>query len=437
MIYMNELKALPKTRSCKKFISASTILMYPVAICMILDLGCMWKIVKGSPLMALPAGLTAGILCLLQIVFAKKLKYNPVNLLKLLAIIVFFIIYVFATRYNIERFLIGFVGVFLCYYLYAIYLYGTKRIGVFLRCFSNVVLIIAIISLFFWVFGSLLNILPGRHLTTYWWADQNRITYTYFHLYYENPIQNRDSLIVKNLGVFAEGPGYSSFLLYALLIEFGIKNTEKNKANNRWKIIVMTIALLSSFSTKGIIAVMLIYFLDYMTGRNKKKSSVRIKIIIGGILLILLIIAVRIILVDKMDTGSWIYRTDDLQAEFKAWMNHPLFGNGYDNVDSIVQYHKVWRDNQGLSMGIPIILAYGGIVFLGFYIYAIINSYKGIFFTNNRKVWIITIALLLYNLVISNSGYSDIYIFLLASAYAMPLVKKKKRVKHYIEIEDY
>ena len=398
----------------------SKVFMYLIVLCIVLDLGCMWKIVENSPVADLSVGKISGALCLIQIVFFSRIKITKKSVYRLSSILILLLLFATITQYNVERFLIGYVAVFVIYFIYATYLYNTNQVETFLRCFSNVMLAIALISLFFWLFGSIFNVLPGRTQTTYYWADRNRITYTYAHLYYENPVQNIGQRIVRNLGVFAEAPGYSAFIIYAILIEFGFKRANGSTEKNTWKLIVLTITLLSSSSTKGIIAFLLIYLLDYLFRNSKNPFDMTIKFLLGSLILIGVVFAIKIIMVDKLASGSGIIRMDDIQAELKAWLDYPIWGNGYENVNSIFKYSEVARDNGGLSMGIPVIMAYGGLSFLFLYLFSVFVAGQGSFFSKNKRIWIITSTLLLYNLTISNVGFTDLYILLLALAYATP-----------------
>ena len=86
------------------------------------------------------------------------------------------------------------------------------------------------------------------------------------------------------------------------------------------------------------------------------------------------------------------------------------------------EYQTVIRDSGGLSMGITVILAYGGILFLALYVIPVFITHKSPFFRKHKKICILVIALLAYNLFISNCGYYNLFIFILAAGYTIPLV---------------
>ena len=59
---------------------------------------------------------------------------------------------------------------------------------------------------------------------------------------------------------------------------------------------------------------------------------------------------------------------DDFVAGFKAWMLHPIMGNGYGNSNSYVYMMSTFRiDRKGFSNSLMQILAYGGLYLLAPY----------------------------------------------------------------------
>lgn len=397
------------------------ILMYLTVFSLIADFACMWKLVDHSVIGNIPIGILSGILCLIQIVLEPHIFMPSRKQIQLIFIGAALLLYILLTRYNIASFLKGYFAVFVCYYLYTNYLFTTKRILRFFKAFSNIVCFISICSLFFWFLGSVLQIMPGRTSTTYFWASEDLPTYTYFHLYYENPIQNIGQSIARNVGVFTEAPGYSSILTYALLIEFGIKNSEKTRS--RWvRIMILSCTMITTFSTKGIIAALLLFYLDFVLAKTSNKY-IKVMKILSSACLILVVVYVGVSLASaRLNTGSGAMRIDDIQSEIKAWLDSPLWGVGYENDEAIWKYQTVIRDSGGLSMGITVIMAYGGLLFLALYVIPVFITYKSPFFHRYKKIWISTIVLLVYNLFISNCGYYNLFIFLLAAGYTIPLV---------------
>lgn len=395
--------------------------MYLTVFSLIADFACMWKLVDHSVIGNIPIGILSGILCLIQIVLEPHIFMPSRKQIQLIFIGAALLLYILLTRYNIASFLKGYFAVFVCYYLYTNYLFTTKRILRFFKAFSNIVCFISICSLFFWFLGSVLQIMPGRTSTTYFWASEDLPTYTYFHLYYENPIQNIGQSIARNVGVFTEAPGYSSILTYALLIEFGIKNSEKSRS--RWvRIMILSCTMITTFSTKGIIAALLLFYLDFVLAKTSNKY-IKVMKILSSACLILVVVYVGVSLASaRLNTGSGAMRIDDIQSEIKAWLDSPLWGVGYENDEAIWKYQTVIRDSGGLSMGITVIMAYGGLLFLALYVIPVFITYKSPFFHRYKKIWISTIVLLVYNLFISNCGYYNLFIFLLAAGYTIPLV---------------
>ena len=397
------------------------VLMYLTALSLIADFACMWKLVNHSVIGNIPVGILSGVLCLIQIVLEPRFLMPARKQIQLVFIGAALLFYILLTRYNIASFIKGYFAVFVCYYLYTNYLFTTKRILRFFKAFSNIICFISICSLFFWLFGSVLHIMPGRTGTTYYWASEDLPTYTYFHLYYENPIQNAGQSIARNVGVFTEAPGYSSILTYALLIEFGIKNSDKSRT--RWmRIGLLFCTMITSFSTKGIIAALLLFYLDFVLAKTSNKYIKLMKVVSSACLILVVAYVGFSLASARLNTGSGAMRIDDIQSEIKAWLESPLWGIGYENDEAIWKYQTVIRDSGGLSMGITVILAYGGILFLALYVIPVFITHKSPFFRKHKKIWILVIALLAYNLFISNCGYYNLFIFILAAGYTIPLV---------------
>ena len=65
---------------------------------------------------------------------------------------------------------------------------------------------------------------------------------------------------------------------------------------------------------------------------------------------------------------SWKTRSDDYAAGFRAWMHSPIWGNGFNNFDSVKYYMSSFRrDNLGFSNSLFVVLVEGGILLLSVY----------------------------------------------------------------------
>ena len=387
----------------------------------ILDGNTMWSYVLHSPIYGQGFGWATGTFSLLVILLSGKFPKDSRTVITLLFLVGALGFYALATRYKTTSFISHFVIMFVCLYLLSASLYENRNMGFFLKTYSNIMMTIAVISLFFWIFGSLLNVLPGRREVTYFWADKYNPSYTYYYLYFENPLQNRGEAISRNLGVFPEAPGYACFLTLGMLIDVvrrkDLMNPETIRKNT-YRLLIWFITLLSTGSSKGIIIVLAVIALKYLFRKSNRPWKQVLKSITCIILFLAASAASIYVLEGKLSTGSGAIRIDDLQAGLKTWQQHPLFGAGYMNGDAIRANWKLWRDNEGLSMGLAVLLGYGGLFFLVLYFGAAVFAYKGDYFHCRKKEWIMVIVVLFTDLFISNGAFELLYIFIIAAAYA-------------------
>ena len=319
----------------------------------------------------------------------------------------------FRKDYVLDIMLPVIVTVYFCYVLI-----HKKQIGTLFRAFSDLIICIAVISLIFWLFGSILGVMPGRTMVRYYWAEHWNKSYTYFRIYFENPLQYTKMLgktIPRNTGVFMEAPGYNVMIAYTLAIECAFNNYR-----NKWRIGILFITILTSLSTKGLIFILEIIFLRALFNDNSKSS---IKKLAFALSLPLLIIAELVVgnklLSDKSDTNSWAVRMDDLGASLRTWVEHPFFGAGYNNDAEIVRhFHYHLRTNDGLSMGLAVLLALGGIFLVAFYLCSYLLPVKAMRKKQNKQGVLLAACLIITNLAFSNSAFGMFGLFIVSLGYA-------------------
>lgn len=398
----------------------TTVIMYVILICTILNGSVMWRFIVGTPLNFMVLIIMQYVSCICGVLsygrfIPKKCVYTACILC------VYFVVYCLGTRYKPEVFLIYYAGVFIFFFMYLYQVNRNNDLEKFIRAFTNIVLVIAILSLFFWLFGSILNVLPGRIALEYNWANRTYTTYTYYGLYFENPIQSEQILFgkqsIRNSGVYAEVPGYAEILLYALTIEL---LTEQKK---KWRFAVLLAALLSTSSTKGLLTFVIIAVVNYITKREYKQKIYQvIKFLLSAFLLVGGVFACVYILQDKSQTGSFGVRMDDIHAAIITWKSKPLFGVGYNNMQKIAVNFQVSRSSDGLSMGLTALLAQGGLYLIGLYAAAMVCAIRSV--SQYRHEIVIFCIMVLINLFISNSAFSSIMIAMLAAAFSSFATKR-------------
>ena len=264
------------------------------------------------------------------------------------------------------------------------------------EAFINLTVLVAIISLLFYVGGSCLRVIPESSVTSLNWGvwDTSHIR-NFYNLYYESQFLKVDGglvLIPRNCGFFSEAPMYNIILCIALAAELFIA-----KKVCRWKVIILTVTIISTLTTTGYLFLTiaaLLYLANIVFGERGKT----IYRILYGVICILGIVVVLGIFFHKMTSdigaGSFGVRSDHVFACLKAWFESPILGVGFENQDAVLGYaiHK-----QGISVGSPYLFATGGIVLASIlFVPYIINGIEAIKYKNFDGFIFETLFLILY-----------------------------------------
>lgn len=262
----------------------------------------------------------------------------------------------------------GFYGDIKEYFVYFIltilwlelFLILTNDLHIIWNAFVNITVFFAFLSLVFYLLGTCFNFIPETGTTSLAWGvwDTSSIK-TYFNLYYQSQFVNinGDTIIPRNCGIFSEAPMYNFVLCVALSVELFI-----SKHIHYWKVILLIITILSTFSTTGylfIIIAGLLYFSNIiftMKGMTVHKIAF-IVLLLLGLVIIVSIMLQKITSISGI--GSVNVRSDHLFACLKAWKDSPIIGVGFQNQEAILAYAE---RKQGLSVGLTYFLAMGGMV---------------------------------------------------------------------------
>lgn len=312
-----------------------------------------------------------------NMIAVKQIKLNEKRKIK--KIITFSIIYVayqliyivfHLTRHNINSNIIVYVAKLIVIFLLLIYYYWLKdnnnEFNGILNRITNIVLIICIVSLFFYLFGSVLNFIKNTNVVDLTFGFTRKIK-SYFMVYFEPQytiVFNK--YVIRNCGIFAEAPMFSIVLLITLVYETLIKKEKKN-----YRLLILFITILTTMSTIGIAVAILILIIDIVKRLLEKYKNInRRKVLIISIIVIIIgLIIGSVAIIDKLRSPSFIIRMDDYIASFKAWIDSPILGNGYQNYQAVEQYVTVNREAGGQSSSLTNLLVEGGIWI--FVIYAI------------------------------------------------------------------
>ncbi len=257
------------------------------------------------------------------------------------------------------------LSVYLPFPLFLLFIMNTNSLEWFMEAFTNIIFIICILSLIFFVFGSLMGIIKPTGYYPYTEIGWGKNNYSdFYHLYCEGQtVVALGYSGVRNISMFVEGPMLTYVIGFAMYYELFFRSLGFRKSF----IGVFIITIATSFSTTGILIVI---FLMYMKFYDFVKKNKFIKYLIVPIVICIVGYSLFFVVEDKFTSNvySASARTDDILASFKCFFSNFFNGVGYQNMDAIESYRLFKRSNAGLSTGVGAILAYGGLLWGSWYI---------------------------------------------------------------------
>jgi hypothetical protein len=165
----------------------------------------------------------------------------------------------------------------------------------------------------------------------------------------------------------------------------------------------------SSLSAKAILLMVLCFVLYFVfkNPQNKRATIIRaVSVFVPAF------VFAAVIILDKMQSYSFFIRLDDLFASLKTFSENILFGSGYYNNESIIKnFSYEFRANDGLSMGLAVLLAQGGLYMFLFYIFSLV---KGVICSADKIKTALFAVIFLGMLFITNIPFGMITLLILA-----------------------
>ena len=302
--------------------------------------------------------------------------------------------------------------------------------------FSDIMLVIACISLVFWFFGSLLRGISTDEYIEADWGGTFQYP-SYLGIYFERQTYDIFGVnIIRNQSIFTEAPMYNAYLIIALCVEVYMKPWKKlialkgstiqtTKNLSIVRVMILLITVLTTLTTTGIVIGLIIIVSMFFLYPIAAQKVFWIKLAIGIIVAILALMIGIYVIIDKSDSMSFKTRLDDYFACFKAWKTSPVFGVGFLNTDAIIQYMSEFRlDNTGLATGIGSIIAQGGLVLISIYLFRI--GYLIVQGIRNRNwnivLFNIVFVILIFIAIITSQ---PITFFIISLGYAALMCDKK------------
>jgi len=354
-----------------KKITLINFLEYLLAFCIVIECESMltWSIEYGKFIKILILSLLLFSVGFLTIINIRWIKVEKSKWELFLIFIMFSVIFVIINFNNVTKSVL---------FLLVLFIFGLYRTSIdsinhnsleLMKKIINVVFVLAIISIVFWILGSVLKVLETNVEII---VTRNKIIQNikgYYHLYYESQMENTFGFnFYRNCGIFYEAPKYSLLLSIALMMEVFLV-----KRKVTFKAIMLIVTIISTFSLTGIVLVVFVVLSNFMISKSNLKIFSYIKwVSIFSLILITLIIIGNLLNV-KSTTNSYSDRLDDYIAGYKAWTVNPIFGNGYLNMDIIRENMSEFRTrNIGFSNSIFRVLAQGGILLFSMYAFPVI-----------------------------------------------------------------
>lgn len=316
----------------------------------------------------------------------------------------YFIFYVFGALVLITRsgfssfsvFMLGFAFPICTWLTY--FLLQKNMFKKFIFIFNNIVAIIAIVSMIFWLFGSILHVINSTSIVYSNWSSS--FVNSYYNIYFEPQNANRNLLGlqigVRNSAIFFEST-LATFIFGCALIsnDLFIKKL-------RYRIIFLLAIITTTNTTSIFLLLLYILYLIFNNLETKYKILVIfLGIIIGAVILILLI---QVMQSKKNDGISYEVRSTHMLDELKAFILSPIYGHGVN------------RFTNGSSNSICALAADGGILLWGLYYIPLIWLLKKI---SEDNIMLLIIFIMIFSITVVQYTYlmyliiSSIWIILL------------------------
>ncbi len=288
---------------------------------------------------------------------------------------------------------------------------------IFIAAYVKVVLIIAVISLFFWFFGSTLNLISNHVSIVFKWGDKYRTVNSYYNIYFEAQGYNREFLGLyigkKNCAIFAEAPMAAFVFALGLIFNICISKISPKVVNT-----ILVITILSTFSTTGVLVLLLIS-VQFIVGKDCKTRIGKVTKLFLGIVTILGVgVLGYTLMAEKLSTLSGVTRIGKIMEELAVFSQNPLIGEG------------MGKYSFGSSNSFFALLADGGIVLWGIYYAPMLYLFYMALVKKKKFDWFILVYFCVFAVTVVQ--YYLISIFMTTFFWAeVLLIERKTKVNDF------
>lgn len=277
--------------------------------------------------------------------------------------------------------------------------------------YRNIIVVVSVVSLFFWGCGSLLGLIsPTGTIRSTWSSTTNLVNVaSYYNIYFEP--QNIRAfgilpIMVRNSACFTEGPMAALNFSLALIISLML-----DKKNSKWSTIILVVSIVSTFSVSGYVVMFIALGYSIISNTPKQKLIKLMKLFCIPVVIVVFAVIGYAIVLERLQTSSGLTRIDDFVIGFKAWKNNIIIGNGFENYN-VLQTLMGGRANIGFSNSVMQLLSDGGVYFFMFILVAMVREIKFCFFKAKFKELCFALCFIgLYIFLIATYQYVNIFIF--------------------------
>lgn len=386
-------------------------LEYILAFTIVVNTNSVWTLIGFGKINLILFYATLLILCMLTFKNILKNEKTFQRLILLLLLLLFYeLVFILFNSDAIFRFIIKFVVTLFLLIFY----YSCNTSNKIFNKISNIIYCISIISLFFFIFSSIMHIIPSNTSVFLEWGE-GKYVLGYYGLYYETQNINLNGInLIRNTGIFTEAPMYAFQLCIALAIEVYLEVDISKK-----KVIIYLITLFSTFSTMGIVIAIGILLIKFIFLKSQNSIYLFSKTIVFPVILYVSISIIMFFIMDKIESssnsfGSFSVRMDDFLAGYKAWKENIVFGHGFERHDLTKMYMNLYlrKNDVGGSSGLMMVLPQGGLWLVLLYIIPfLIGIFYGIY-KNKQVIFFTTIIFILF--AFTNVPYTLLMLSLIA-----------------------
>lgn len=351
----------------------------------------------------------SGVLIGTQLLVSKLNRHILCNyFIFLLLFIGYCLVFIVFNHYNVASFVVRILLFVPLAVFYLTFSKGTLQ-SIVLK-YSNLMCIIALISLFFWILGSLLKVIhPNSQYLLNWGSI--RLIPNYYNLYFETqPLVVFSHVVIRDTSIFTEGPMFSLNLSIAFLTEMYYRPKVQIK-----RVLLIICTIIATMSVTGIILVAFFIFAKYLFTKSLNANAKLLKVMFVAIGLIGVIAIVVNLVLFKSTNSSYSTRLDDYIAGFITWKQNPVFGIGFTNLQGIVSNMSLFRkDNLGFSNSITQVLAQGGLYLFFMYFFFFFVNIRNAVRYHSTELGIFTVGIL-FLFITTVFSYNYILLLILSS----------------------